>query len=63
MTRETRAPSSAAPVLVATFGIFVLTLMDSLLKKMTQTHAVPDIALARYLVAGLVCLPFVGRMR
>lgn len=63
MTRETRAPSSAAPVLVATFGIFVLTLMDSLLKKMTQTHAVPDIALARYFVAGLVCLPFVGRMR
>ena len=53
-----RAPSSHAPVLVATFGIFVLTVMDSLLKKMTQTHAVPDIALARYLVAALACLPF-----
>lgn len=56
------APASAhAPVWVATFAIFVLTVMDSLLKKMTQSHAVPDIALARYLVAGVVCIPFAVR--
>ena len=53
---------ASTPVWVATVAIFVLTVMDSLLKKMTQSHAVADIALARYLVAGLVCIPFALRV-
>lgn len=57
------AESSAAPIWVAIFGIFVLTVMDGVLKKLAQSHPVPDIALARYLVATLVCLPFATRMR
>lgn len=63
-TEPATRPSSA-PVLVATLGIFVLTAMDGLLKKLAQTHAVADIALARYLVAGFACLPFAlaARMR
>ena len=56
---------TAAPILVAVLGIFVLTVMDSFLKKLTQGHSVADIALARYLVAAAACLPFAfaGGMR
>lgn len=59
------APSAAGPVLVASLAILILTVMDGLLKTLTKTHAVADIAMGRYLVAALFCLPFAfaGRVR
>lgn len=60
------ASRGLAPLVVATLGIFVLTVMDAMVKALAARHGVVDIALARYVFGAffaLGVLAFVGMAR
>lgn len=52
MTMALTASRSAKPLIVATLGIFVLTVMDASVKALSARHGVVEIALARYVFGG-----------
>lgn len=61
----TTRPSAFAPVAVAAGGICLLTVMDGVMKELTATQPVADIAFARFFIASLICVPLMvaARMR
>ncbi len=54
-----RNDRSALPLLLAVLAILVLTIMDALIKRLTDGWSTFDIVATRYTIGALCCVPLV----
>lgn len=58
-----RNDASALPILLAILAIFVLTVMDALIKRLTAGWSTLDLVATRYTMGALCCIPLVLALR